>query len=53
APLEHRREAYERMAAHALAGEIVVDVKKLPLSDIGTAWALQAKGPHRKLTIIP
>jgi NADPH:quinone reductase-like Zn-dependent oxidoreductase len=53
APVEDRREAYERMAAHALAGEIVIEVEKLPLSDIQTAWALQAKGPHHKLTIIP
>jgi NADPH:quinone reductase-like Zn-dependent oxidoreductase len=53
APVEHRREACEGMAAHALAGEIVVEVKKLPLSDIRTAWALQARGPDHKLTIIP
>jgi NADPH2:quinone reductase len=53
APIEDRREAYERMAAHALAGEIVIEVDKLPLSDIQTAWALQAKGPHHKVTIIP
>jgi NADPH:quinone reductase-like Zn-dependent oxidoreductase len=53
APLEHRREAYERMAAHALAGEIVIDVKQLPLSEVKAAWALQAAGPHAKLTLIP
>jgi NADPH2:quinone reductase len=53
APREDRRAAYERMAAHALAGEITVEVEKLPLADIQTAWALQAKGPHHKLTIIP
>jgi NADPH2:quinone reductase len=53
APLEDRRAAYEQMAAHALAGEIVVEAEKLPIADIQTAWALQAKGPHHKLTIIP
>ncbi|MDX6564166.1 MAG: hypothetical protein QOD65_3980 [Gaiellales bacterium] len=53
APLEDRREAYARMAAHALAGEIVIDVQKLPLSEVRAAWALQAAGPHQKLTLIP
>lgn len=53
APLEDRRAAYDQMAKHALAGEIVIDVEKLSIADIETAWALQAKGPHHKLTIIP
>lgn len=53
APLHDRREAYERMAAHALTGEIVIDVQKLPPSKVRAAWALQAAGPHRKLTLVP
>lgn len=53
APLEHRREAYEQMCRHALAGELTVDVKKYPLSDVDTAWKLQAAGPHHKITLIP
>jgi NADPH2:quinone reductase len=53
APLEHRREAYEQMCAHALAGELTVDVEKLSLADIETAWRLQAAGPHHKIAIIP
>jgi NADPH2:quinone reductase len=53
ASLEVRREAYERMAAHAAAGEIVVDVERLPLSRIADAWELQARGPHRKITLVP
>jgi NADPH:quinone reductase-like Zn-dependent oxidoreductase len=53
APLEHRREAYERMCEHALAGELTVNVEKLSLADIETAWKLQAAGPHHKITLIP
>ncbi|HEY0363097.1 MAG TPA: hypothetical protein VGC83_12505, partial [Solirubrobacteraceae bacterium] len=53
APLDVRREAYGRMAGHALAGEIVVDVERLPLSRIDEAWQRQAQGPHHKLVVIP
>jgi NADPH2:quinone reductase len=53
APLDVRREAYGRMAAHAAAGEIAVDVEKLPLADIERAWEAQARGPHHKITLIP
>jgi NADPH:quinone reductase len=53
APLDVRREAYERMAGHALAGEIVVDVERLPLSQIEEAWELQAQGSHHKIALIP
>jgi NADPH:quinone reductase-like Zn-dependent oxidoreductase len=52
-PLEVRREAYERMARHAAAGEITVDVERLPLSQVGEAWERQARGPHQKLTLVP
>jgi NADPH2:quinone reductase len=53
APLEVRREAYERLAAHAAAGEISVEVERLPLSRIADAWELQARGPHHKITLVP
>ena len=53
APLEIRRAGFERMAGHALAGEIVVDVERLPLSDIGEAWQRQAQGAYHKVTLVP
>jgi NADPH:quinone reductase-like Zn-dependent oxidoreductase len=53
APLDVRREAFERMARHALAGEIVVDVERLPLSRVDEAWQRQAQSPHHKITLIP
>lgn len=53
APLDVRRDAYERMARHAAAGEIAVDVEHLPLSKIEEAWERQARGPHHKITVVP
>jgi NADPH:quinone reductase-like Zn-dependent oxidoreductase len=53
APLDVRREAFERMAGHALAGEIVIDVERFPLSRVQEAWQRQAQGPHHKITLIP
>jgi NADPH:quinone reductase-like Zn-dependent oxidoreductase len=53
APFEVRRETYERLTAHAGAGEIVVDVEPLPLDQVADAWRRQAAHPHHKLTIVP
>jgi len=53
APLEVRRTAYEDMAAHAAAGEIAVEVERLPLSRIEEAWERQARGPHHKIALVP
>lgn len=52
-PLEVRREAYELMAGHALAGEIRVDVEERPLAEVEQAWEAQAKAPHHKITLVP
>jgi NADPH:quinone reductase-like Zn-dependent oxidoreductase len=50
---EVRREAYERLAGHAAAGEIRVEVERLPLSRVADAWEMQARGPHRKIALVP
>ncbi|MEA2269383.1 MAG: hypothetical protein QOC64_1993 [Solirubrobacteraceae bacterium] len=52
-PDDVRRSAYERMARHALAGELTVDVRRLPLSEIEEAWRVQAQGAHQKLVLVP
>jgi NADPH2:quinone reductase len=52
-PLQDRREAYERMAAHAAAGELSVDVERVPLDDVEAAWERQAAGPGAKLVVVP
>lgn len=53
APLEVRRQAYQDMAARAAAGEIYIEVERLPLSRIEKTWERQARGPHRKITLVP
>jgi NADPH:quinone reductase-like Zn-dependent oxidoreductase len=53
APFEARRSAYADMARHAAAGEIAIDVDRLPLSRIEEAWRRQAEAPHRKIALIP
>jgi NADPH2:quinone reductase len=53
ADLERRRAAYVRMAAHAAAGDIRVDVERVPLDDLADAWRRQAESPNRKLVIVP
>jgi NADPH2:quinone reductase len=52
-PPAEKRAAYERMAAHAAAGELVVDAERVPLADVGEAWERQASSPHRKLVVVP
>ena len=52
-PREEKNAAYRRMVEHAAAGELTVDVESMPLDRIGEAWELQAKGPHKKLALIP
>lgn len=52
-PREEKNAAYRRMVEHCAAGELTVDVETMPLDRIGDAWELQAKGPHRKLVLIP
>ena len=53
APPDVKRAAYTRMAAHGAAGELRVEVERVPLEKVGDAWARQQAGPHRKLVIVP
>ena len=52
-PLEDRRAAYERMAAHAAAGELEIGYEEVPLDDVQAAWERQAAGPGVKLVVVP
>jgi NADPH2:quinone reductase len=52
-PADARRAAYERMARHAAAGEIRVEVETIPLARVEEAWKLQGSSPHRKLVLAP
>ncbi len=46
---ELKREAFAAMCRHALAGELTVEVERVPLSEIDKAWG--RRSPHRKLVI--
>jgi NADPH:quinone reductase-like Zn-dependent oxidoreductase len=52
-PLEDRRAAYERMAAHAVAGELTVDFERVALEAAPAAWERQREGPGTKLVVVP
>ena len=50
---EQKAAAYQRMARHARAGEIRVEIEQLELEDVPDAWRRQGSSPHRKLVILP
>jgi NADPH:quinone reductase-like Zn-dependent oxidoreductase len=52
-PVEDKRVAYERMAKHAVAGELSVEVERVPLEDAASAWERQRSSPGVKLVIVP
>jgi NADPH:quinone reductase-like Zn-dependent oxidoreductase len=53
APPEVKREAYARMAAAVVVGEIRVDVDPLGLDEVDEAWRRLAAGSHRKIVLVP
>jgi NADPH:quinone reductase-like Zn-dependent oxidoreductase len=53
-PIELRRDAFARLCEHVGSGAIVLDVERVPLADVHTAWERQrvaAGGP--KLVLLP
>ena len=44
---------YERLVRHAIAGEIRLDVERVPLDSITDAWRRQADGAGIKLVVVP
>jgi len=52
-PVDVKRDAHRRLVEHARRGDIVLDVERIPLGDVGSAWERQraaAGGP--KLVIM-
>lgn len=45
--------AFAAMAAHAVAGELVVEHEVVALDDIAGAWQRQVAGPGTKLVVVP
>jgi len=52
-PVEDQRAAYERMTAHAAAGELTADYERVPLDDVASAWERLRSGPGAKLVVVP
>ena len=52
-PAADRRSAYERMAAHAAAGELTADFEEVPLERASEAWERLRSGPGTKLVVVP
>ena len=46
-------EHYRRLVGHAIAGEIRLDVERVPLDEVADAWRRQADGPGTKLVVVP
>jgi NADPH2:quinone reductase len=53
APLEVRRAGYLRLTEHAARGDVVVDLDRLPLSEVASAWSRQRDGAGTKLVLLP
>ena len=53
-PIELRRDAYRRLTEHAAAGDIEVDLERLPLEEVGTAWERQQQPAGTpKMVLVP
>ena len=52
-PLELRRDAYGRILEHAAAGEIAIELERVPLRDVAGAWERQSAGTRSKLVLVP
>ncbi len=52
-PPDELADHYRRLVAHAVAGEIRIDVERVPLDAVGEAWRRQADGAGTKLVIVP
>jgi NADPH:quinone reductase len=44
---------YRRLVAHAIAGDIRLDVETVPLDSVTDAWRRQAEGAGAKLVVVP
>ena len=53
APVEVRREGYRQLTGHAANGSITVNIARVPLADVASAWERQRNGPGIKQVLIP
>jgi NADPH2:quinone reductase len=51
---EEKRDGYAKLAAHAAAGNLTVEIERAPLADVSKIWQRQRAGSsHRKIVLIP
>jgi len=50
---EELAEHYGRLVGHVLAGDITLDVERVPLENVADAWRRQAQGAGTKLVLVP
>ena len=53
APPDVQRDAYRRLAQAAADGAIELEVERVPLAEVGSAWERQRRGAGRKLVVVP
>jgi NADPH:quinone reductase-like Zn-dependent oxidoreductase len=52
-PSDELAEHYRRLVNHAIAGEIRLEVERVPLDSVTDAWRRQAEGAGTKLVVVP
>ena len=52
-PPDELAEHYRRLVGHAVAGEIRLEVERVPLDAVTDAWRRQAEGAGTKLVVVP
>ena len=44
---------YRRLVEHAIAGDVVLEIERIPLDSVADAWRRQAEGAGAKLVVVP
>jgi NADPH2:quinone reductase len=52
-PPDELAKQYRRLVTHAVAGDIQLDVERVPLESVVEAWRRQAEGAGTKLVVVP
>ena len=52
-PVDELAAHYGRLVDHAIAGEIRLEVERVPLDSVADAWRRQAEGAGAKLVVVP
>ncbi len=52
-PPDELANQYRRLVSHAVAGDIRLDVERVPLDSVADAWRRQADGAGTKLVVVP